>query len=102
VSDVLASFSSSTNDEEDLEDFPAERLQFLDDRRHVLLPVEVADDCVQLELDPQCAAPVADAEELFDVFAGSAAYEFILMNDEVSKILPKAIFQKASNIRTYC
>ena len=51
----------------------------MDDRRHVLLPIEVADDGIQLELDAQCTAPVADAEELFDVFAGSAADEFVLM-----------------------
>jgi len=66
-------------DEENLEDFPAEGLQVLDDRCHVFLPVEVADDRVQFELDPQCSAPVADAKELFDVFACPAADEFVLM-----------------------
>ena len=71
-------------DKEDLENLPAEGLQVLDDRCHVFLPVQVADDCVQLELDPQCSAPVADAEELFDVFAGSAADEFVLIK-QVSK-----------------
>lgn len=64
-------------DEENLETLPAEGLQFLDSRHHVLLPIELADDGVELELDIELSAPVANAEQLLDVFASSTADELV-------------------------
>lgn len=62
--------------EENLET-PLSEGQFLDSRYHVLLPIELADDGVELELDLEFSAPVANSEQLLDIFARSTADELV-------------------------
>ena len=52
-----------------MEALPAKWIELLDRCCHVLLPVERANDGVELEFDPEVAAPVTNQKELLDVLA---------------------------------
>jgi hypothetical protein len=63
--------------EEDLETFPTERLQLLDGRHHVFLPVQFAHAGIELEFNAEFLASVVDTEELLGVLASGTPYEHV-------------------------
>jgi len=62
-----------------LETLPSERLQLLDGCHHILLPIELADDGVELELDLELSAPVADAKQLLNILSSSATDKLVCL-----------------------
>jgi alpha-D-ribose 1-methylphosphonate 5-triphosphate synthase subunit PhnH len=80
VSATLASFSSSTK---------RTWLEFLDSCHHVFLPIQLAHDGIELEFDSKFPAPVADAEELFNVLSSSASDENVGLLVKLSQDTPR-------------